>query len=367
MDTYTLSENERVILLSNELTKSKGFEFVVFSNIRINQVLYLPHNIMLVPCFMDEIIDPKYATQIKRRIEAMEIRARFIYDGWVPLAKVNVKKVHQAIKRLERAMVTLSFQMYGWMTWEPKYYAIRPRAITQSSGSPRFSSKIMQEFERLYEIICKIPIEDRYSLLSGIGWFNQSLHQSEPITRYLFLIFALESLVNYIELQSKPYSKFFPLRSQEYIPPTEKREKREQCIQIKLQTPEEKLSNKIREAYFECIMSISKIMKSHVKKIFGDNLDNYDLLFKGKGSLHNLRHTIAHGGINAVSDLEREKIKNRVNDLEVLTRSYLFKVLEPIYKPLKGINLTSERPFPIDSFISDHERIPPIHMVLYYG
>ena len=94
------------------------------------------------------------------------------------------------------------------------------------------------------------------------------------------------------------------------------------------------------------------------------------MLFKDKiegSTLYDIRHKIAHGGLNALEDFEKNIIKKRIWDMEKMSRKYINKVIERIsgntYFQVKTIK-SMLRPFSVIS----HRRMysGPVHMAYFY-
>jgi hypothetical protein len=71
------------------------------------------------------------------------------------------------------------------------------------------------------------------------------------------------------------------------------------------------------------------MLKDHLSIVFAEEPELFKLLFEGeKGeSLYELRHKIAHGGLDLLSDLERQTIASRIWDIERTARKYFQNVV----------------------------------------
>ena len=75
------------------------------------------------------------------------------------------------------------------------------------------------------------------------------------------------------------------------------------------------------------------MLKSHLNSIFKNDKKPIELLFDTKiegKTLYVLRHMIAHGGLDALSDLQRQTVNNRIWDIENMARKYLVNILKLI-------------------------------------
>lgn len=201
--------------------------------------------------------------------------------------------------------------------WEPKY----PQN-SESLWSYCLSDNdvVFEELEKLSEILGSLKEADQIAIYRSLAWMSQSFRISEPAARFLFLILSLESFATYIEDEASDDSPFSILKTKTRTK-KEKRQMRESCIEDILLS--EYPCNKIKainDAYFNC-MGIGRQFKDHLKSIFELDKKPIDLLFEKDAdgvSLYDLRHTIAHGSIDALSEIQRDIIGRRINDAEQL-------------------------------------------------
>lgn len=149
-------------------------------------------------------------------------------------------------------------------------------------------------------------------------------------------------------------------------------EERERCIEDQLnQLYTENRINAITKAYINCVLSLNKILKSHLSKIFSDDPESFKLLFEESqgDSLYNIRHKIAHGGLDILSDMERQRITDRIWDIERIARKYLTKILKMIWNKSPFQHIMYKNMFiPMTEAIGSHEGMyqGPIHMAEFY-
>lgn len=84
-------------------------------------------------------------------------------------------------------------------------------------------------------------------------------------------------------------------------------------------------------AYSQGVRGSNRRLKDHLEHVFNPDKEPTDLLFGGsdKGQcLYDLRHRIAHGSADVLSEAERESIQRRIYDAERIARRYICLVLE---------------------------------------
>jgi inosine/xanthosine triphosphate pyrophosphatase family protein len=251
---------------------------------------------------------------------------RYIYDGWIPIKEWSKEDVRKAIRNIDEALSIFCLSSRIFFEWEPKYPSL--------SGFPsiyHFENKEIAELEMLSKVIDSLKEEDRTALYRSIAWLSQSLCLKEPAARFLFLILAIESLARYIEDEAYEDSPFLILREKS-LTKKEKREKRENCINdILLEKLQDNKTEAIKKAYFDCVIGIKRQIKNHMDFVFSPDSGPADLLFEDRVdgcSLYDLRSIIAHGTIDALSEVQREQIERRISDAENIARKYILIVLK---------------------------------------
>lgn len=365
-----LSPSEKAAFYLHELTGCEGLEFVAFSNVRIKEPVNLPNGVVLVPCFLSEneregrnIQDPLLLATME-----MEHRRRYIYDGWIPITIWNRENVRKAVRSIDEALSIFCLSSRISFEWEPKYpIASEPPSIYY------FEDREIKELEILSEHIAILREEDRTALYRSIAWLSQSLRLNEPAARFLFLILSIESLARYIEEESSDESPFCTLKLKN-LTKNERREKRENCINDVLAKMHQ--SNKteaVKTAYFDCVVGIRRQLEAHLKLVFGSDTKLIKLLFEEKVdgySLYDLRNKIAHGTVDALSEAQRDLIRQRVWDAEKITRKYILSILKIAlhFEPSNG-TIYAAISFNSKDWVMSCEDMyqGPIHMAIIYS
>ena len=356
-----ITKNERAAFYIHELFECQGLEFVAFSNARFEKTIFLPENINLVPCFYPE--DKKdWNDPLVRLTFRMVQHAKFIYDGWLPIQKWDdINNVRNSIRKLDEILSLFAAQERIWFTWEPKYF---PSQLYPSSND--VESKHIHEIEVLKKYAETWNKNDSDALFRSLAWLSQSYILPQPTARFLFCILSIESLATYIE-NVNGNSIFSSLK---YSYPNTNEEK-DKCIDDVLnQFYKENKRKAINEAYSNCL-SITKMLKAHLCKVFEDDPESYSLLFESENgeSLYQIRHKIAHGSLDALSDFERQKIEDQIYNIEKIAMKYIQKILTLICdKPIFQHKMYKTSIIPATEAISSHEGMytGPVHMAEYY-
>jgi len=358
-----LSQKEKAALFLHELVNCQGLEFVVFSSAKFKKAVNLPGNIVLVPCFYPEVAGKSWNDRLVQLTIMMQEHARFVYDGWLPISDWNIEDLRESVNHLNRILTLFSNQERIWFMWEPKYI---PHQLYPPSHL--IEDNHLNEITDLNLIIQTWPDNDVSAYYRGLSWLSQSLILPQPAARFLFCIVSIESLVTYIEREATNDSIFYSLKSSR--PYT--KEEREKCIEDTLNhhlinNP----INAIQISYSKCVRSITKILQDHLKRVFINDPESYSLLFENEISgmtLYELRHKLAHGGIDMMDDVQREIISSRIWDIENITRKYYNAVLKMILdKPSFEQKMVKSISYPFQ--IVSHEGMykGPILMAEIYG
>jgi hypothetical protein len=357
---------EMAAFYTYELVHCQGLEFVAFSNARINLPVELPGNITLVPCFLAQSKgDDSVIAQLTL---AMARKACFVYDGWLPIRDWQIDSVRKAVRGIDSALAVFALRSSAWFSWEPKY-----SPIIRDGAYYNFESKDMMQVNELSKFMSEMKESDAQALLSSIGWLSQSIRSNEPAARFLFGILAIESLATYIEEKSAKGSAFSELKSVQ-LTKQQLKEWRQTCIKDNMaRFLNVKPEKAVEAAYFDCIVGIKKRLESHLLNVFRDETEPIELLFKLKvdgKTLYGLRNEIAHGRMDALSEVQREAVIMRAWDVERIAREYILKVLGVIMgRELDEAEIIASMPMRLRDGITTREGMykGPIHMAEVYS
>lgn len=206
-----LSPSEQAAFYLHELTGCAGFEFVAFSNVRLEGPVKLPNGVVLVPCFLDTTEGRGVRDPLVQLTSRMQQKSRFIYDGWVPIAIWNEQNVRRAIQSIDEALSVFCLSSRIFFDWKPKYPAPNDRRSTYE-----FEEEHLKELESLSQTLDTLEEDDRTAIYRSLAWLSQGIRLDEPAARFLFSILAIESLVTYIEETAPNSSPLTMFKDKEY-------------------------------------------------------------------------------------------------------------------------------------------------------
>jgi len=280
-----LSTFEKAAFYYHEATGCKGLEFVAFSNIILKNSIQLPSGIILVPCFVDDSKLEEAPEQLKNLTEQMARNHRYVYDGWIPIDPWSEDNVRKAFRDIDEALSIFALRTRIFFEWEPKYRGTSSGRVNYYIGDSEF-----REMDGFIEKVESLNDDDRRALFRSLAWLSQSIRLTEPIARFLYSILAIESLVNYIERQASQESAFSKLK------------------------------------YASGNDGFRKIFMEHIQQMISSDSELYELLFtksSDRKPLYDIRHSIAHGHVDATREADRDAIKKRIWDAERSAREYI--------------------------------------------
>lgn len=322
-----LAPSEQAAFYLHELTGCEGLEFVSFSNARLNNPVMLANDVVLVPCFLSEseMAGQNLQDMLVRLTMEMVRQNRFIYDGWIPIETWDEGNVRKAVRSVDEALSLFSLKARAYFEWKPKY-----PAPDESQSIYTYEDQHLQELERVAKLLDSLGEGDRVAIYRSLAWLSQGLHLNEPAARFLFSILAIESLATYIE-EEAPYDSPLAVLRAERLTRTERRTKREKCIDdTLLKWLQRDSTEAVKKAYFDCVVGLERRLQTHLEHVFTSDPEPITLLFGYKvagKSLYDLRHVIAHGTVDALSEAERDQIRQRVWDAERVARKYISAVV----------------------------------------
>lgn len=364
-----LSPSEQAAYFLHDMTDCKGLEFVVFSNAEFSGPVLLTGGVILVPCFLHEIQGHGPDDQLLQLTLRMHSECRFIYDGWVPINTWDDAHVRRAVRSIDEALSILCLHGSISCDWEPKYSS--PRCLRSTY---KLQEIHLLEFERLASPINALSESDKRALYRSLGWLSQSLRLSEPAAKFLFSVLAIEALAIYIETTAPDEESPFAALRAERVPRPERRARREECIHNVISEWLSKDPTKaVETAYFDCVVGIQRRLKAHLERVFGADREPVALLFEQQveeKSLYALRHDIAHGTPDILSEAQRQQIHRRVWDIERTARRYIMEVLKVALgvQPLQE-KLTASMPLPMQNAVLSSANMyqGPTHMAVLYS
>lgn len=319
-----LTNAEKSTFYLHNITGCRGLEFVGISNAKLDRPVRLLDGIILFPCFLQSTVgcsltDPKVRASVR-----MEQTGRFIYDGWLPIQEMNEDVIRYKIRILREILGTFSLISGGKFEWMPKYSTAKTADDTHY-----FSENEIKTLEGFATTIDGLASEDRRALLRSIGWLSECISLQNPESKFLFAVLAIESLCTYIEKEAQKHSPLQVL-ALEKKGNAERKAERNACIHATLDDLLSKDPTRaIESAYFDCLKSIKATLQQHLTNIFCEDDDDIVAFFeKGESgfSLYELRHTIAHGSHDLLSESERSRIGRNAYKVERFAMRYIWYV-----------------------------------------
>lgn len=319
-----LSNPEKSALFVNEITGCKGFEFVGFSNAKIERAILLPTGIILYPCFMQTTVGCSLKDPLIRASFRMLQTGQFVYDGWLPIQKMNDEDIRGRIRTLREVLGAFPLISGSKFDWYPKYQ--------MSNSIPEthyFFEKEIKTIEKFTETIELSKYDDRIALLRSIGWLSECIRVENSESKFLFAVLAIESLCTYIENLGLD-SSFHTLAQNKKSKAGRKNERKNCILQTLTEQIDKNPTKAITTAYFDCVVGIKKRLYNHLANIFGEKDEGLIAFFQkpeGGSSLYELRHSIAHGSHDILSEFDRNVIDKNIYKVEKLALRYIWHVL----------------------------------------
>lgn len=305
----------------HKITNCLGFEFYVYSNTIVNGIINLSNEFILCPCFYNDTeLDGKSLDDpIFQQTYKMQMEGQFIYDGWINVNDWNEINIESVVQSISETLALFSLEPGICFYWGPKY-----RYLDDSISFYSINSDGIIQYSQIFSNINKYPEVDKRAIYRSLSWYSQAKKVQDPISSFLYFILAIESLANYIEKVAKEDSPLICLRAGKI---TSKEEKRK-CIEKCLASLEENPTKAIENAYFNCNAGIKKTIKNHLIFVVSDTSEIYELLLKTKingETLYDLRSKIAHGNVDLITEKDKERIIERLWDVERICPRYFFQ------------------------------------------
>jgi hypothetical protein len=366
---FNVSEISRAALLQKEMLDNEGIEFMVFSNLKFEKQIKFDNGLELVPCFYPELNGGNFNDPIHQASAQMHNRARYLYDGWLPITNWDAINISEKLESIEEILSLFSLTGLIYFEWEPKYFYKRKTNEIIYADTHLNQVSIIEEIAVFANDLNKLDIKDRLVIYKSISWINKAKSSNDPITAFLFYMLSIENLVHYIEEGAKNNSAFFKIRT---ISNEEKDKQKKECIYEMLKDiqSDNEPWKIVQKAYTDCVYGIKNRIERQINRAFieGDKLRTVFNEKINKKSLYDIRSKIAHGDVNTLNTDEIDEINKRIYDLKDLAINYILSVL------YKCDILYPERTFhgsiscDMDNSILSSVRIDkgPTHMSLYY-
>ena len=361
-----LTEAEKSAIYLHGITGCNGLEFVGFSNAKIERPISLLNGIILYPCFLQSTGGQNVNDPIVRTSMRMSQTGRYIYDGWLPIKDMCEESIRASIRVLRETLCAFSLVSGSKFDWEPKY-----KTSNSNEDTHYYAEKEIKTIEEFLNTIESIAQDDREALIRSIGWLSECIRVQNPESKFLFAVLSIEALCAYIEGSGS--DSILNSLAQEKKTKATKKSERNDCIRKILNDHlEDSPTRAISSAYFGCVVGIKKKLIQHLTNVFDANDEDLVTFFEkqeNEFSLYELRHTIAHGSHDIISEIDLARITKNAFKVERFATRYIWRVLNiafDFFNESSSINAKISMDFG-NSVISDRSMYKgPVDMGLIY-
>ncbi|MFW6121957.1 MAG: hypothetical protein ACOC80_13825, partial [Petrotogales bacterium] len=250
-----------------------------------------------------------------------------IYDGWLKLDSVDPEQIRASIAGIGVGINRMAFAYNQRADWRIKY------KMTMSPGSCATPSK--DDLRVLDKILKEFPkTEDAIILDAAIDWYNRGKLSRNVFTSYLCNYIALERVAIAVADGHADLGLDYHRENKQ-----ERKQKRIECIQEKYnevyETDPERF---VREAYFDCIIGITRKVRQVTEKVFGVDHKYHKALFEEQQglSLSDIRSKIAHGEFTLIDRDTEALVRKRLPEIAEICKEFLVRVTF-ILKPTESL------------------------------
>jgi len=360
-----ISRFSKAALQQHEFLKINGIEFVAFSNIKIDKVIKLDNGLELHPCFYEQLAGHKIDDAIYKASFLMTKRARFLYDGWLPIENWTIENIANELRKIDEFISLFSMTGHIYFTWFPKYFYEENNIEVIHADTSIKERTIVDTSVELYNLLDKLTnTKDRNVIFKSINWINKAKETNDTIIKFLFYTLSIEQLAKYVE-NSKSNSSLYKIRT--HKDKGERKEWKKDCLKKILNTIDydKKPWVTIDKAYFECNSGLKDMIKRQIKRAFKP--DSY-LQKIEIDEIYSIRSKIAHGEIDTLNKDEIEFIDKKIYDIKKLAVNYVLSILYKcdINYPNEKLHASFGTDFE-NSFLSNASMYKgPTHMALKY-
>lgn len=242
------------------------------------------------------------------------------YDCTMLLKSGTPEEIQDSLSSIGWLMSGMFFPYGATYSWRHKY--------RMNLGGSGLLSPTHEDMKIVDRLLKSFPAEqDGFVLGRGIDWYNMGNSTTNPFTRFLCYYVGFETVAVGIfdgaNLGVSPPSR---------LSRAERRSKASACIQeLQLKMLDKDPIAFVREAYFDCVVSLKTKSKTVAAQVFGEGHEYLRLLFEKSGednvSLSELRSELAHGGVTQLDKAHERLIRNNLHKMGSITREFLLRVL----------------------------------------
>jgi len=363
--SLSISAFSKSALQQKKFLKVDGFEFVAFSNLKIDKNIVIENGLEFRPCFSPELGGRQIGDPIQKAEYVMHKRGRYLYDGWLPIKNWEPYEIANELRKIDGFISLFSMTGHVYFSWFPKYFHQDNKIEIIYADTKKEEKSIIDKVLLFQSHLDGLQTgNDKKVILTSINWINKAKETSDVIMKFLFYVLSIEQLVKNVE-DSKSYSSFYKIRT--HKDKKERKDWKRKCIKEKLKNIDfnDKPWTTIDDIYFSCNSGLKGMIKRQVTKAFKP--DSY-LQKISINDIYAVRSKIAHGSIDILNRDDIELVYNKIDAVEKLAINYVLSIL---YKC--DINFSSGKlhaSFGTDfesSFISNDLMYEgPTHMALRY-
>jgi hypothetical protein len=288
------------------VTGHHAIEFVVRTN------LELPHELVSFGAGRVEL----------QRVALSEPSNELMYDGTIFGPSPNADAIEEALDGLQALLNRLAYAFDAAIDWVPKY-----DVVIRTRGRPAPTDGDLALLDRLLAVA---DAPGQAAINEAIDWYNRGRTATNEFVAFLCTYIAFERLATAIwqgDLAG-PHSLRIPTRAQR------RAETRDCIIALHDALYADDPARFVREAYFECVVGLTKQVRQVATSLFGADSRHVALLYEERDgySLAKLRSDLAHGRISIGDRSARHVVRERLADIQEVARAFLLRAalgLEP--------------------------------------
>jgi hypothetical protein len=247
-------------------------------------------------------------------------RNTMLYDGWFQLKEIGIDYVRSAVEAISMVANRMAFVYNAQVDWILKY---RMRRSLRGFAKPDKT-----DLEFLNSIFRNFPsTEESIVLDAALDWYNHGRKAKNVLTEFLAYYIAIESVAIAVFEGAADFGLGIAPEGK-----VARRESVRRCVEtLHDETYSADPVLFVRTAYFDCLESLKKQTRTIVERVFGGDHRFIKALFQKTApeseSLGELRGRIAHGRASLVDEKEMKAIRDRVPEIEHISREFLTRLI----------------------------------------
>jgi len=242
-----------------------------------------------------------------------------LYDGWLDVESAGADHIRHSLAMIEVALNRLAFAYDGHLSWRVKY---RLELEQQPLWTPSYDdTHLINSFLRDFP-----TTDDAEVLDAALDWFRRGQASRNMFTAFLCYYIALENVALAVAEGEADLGLKYHRQNK-----AERKQKKLSCIREKYDLLYDSDPQAfVEEAYFECVVGLSKKTRRVAELVFGSTHPNIELLFK-KGtdghSLSSIRSVLAHGKFVLLDADDRKLVRRRVGEMARISKEFLTRII----------------------------------------